>query len=92
MILKLQDLYIDTDKIATIGVFENINSKYYEAGFCLNGVNYDVYNAETEPDKEQKEFIHNKLRELINIIIKAVGKEIKEIDIDFNFPMEEKDD
>lgn len=71
MILKIEDLYINTDNIVTIGVFENQpHGLYdYECGMIINGTKYNMYNCNGNPQEDLREVLITKVRQFIKVIV-----------------------
>ena len=70
MCVKLEEMYIDVDKIETLGVFES-NKEGYELGLLLNNERYSVYSVNGEPDEQLKTELQDNLRNILTQIIET---------------------
>ena len=73
MIVRLENLYINTDNIVTISNYEILDDGniVYEAGIVINGDNHPIYRGDGKgnPNPEQRQEICDKTSQLVKTIV-----------------------
>lgn len=97
MLVKIADLYINTDRIETIGVFESNPQTvmdYYGAGLCINGQRYTVFTANVAGPVEDiiKEEFRNSVRKIQKYILDIMGTQINEPKLPVPFEEQHKEE
>jgi hypothetical protein len=81
MFIQINQLYLDTNKIETLGVFEIANKESYEIGIVLNNARYFIYNFNGFiPDEVIKEARENVIK-LLEQIIQCARVELKRLNV-----------
>ena len=77
---ELEELYINTNQIVALGVYELPNENGYEIGLMLNGERYTVYSVKGGTPELKKELQDN-MRTIVRNIINQTKEEIVQVSI-----------
>ena len=80
MFVQLEELYINTNQIVALGVYELPNENGYEIGLMLNGERYTVYSVKGGTPELKKELQDN-MRTIVRNIINQTKEEIVQVSI-----------
>lgn len=70
MIIQLDQLFINTEAIATLSPFEDVVNVEYETGLVINGIRYPLYRLQQGAPVEDMEIIKQNTLNLVSTIIK----------------------
>ena len=81
MFIQLNQLYFDTAKIETLGMYELPFQDGYEMGILLNGQRYCIYNLRGYVPEELKQEVKFNLLGLLEQIVQCARVELKKIKV-----------
>lgn len=79
MYFKLRDLYINKDKIESIGVFEQPHEQGLELGIVINNEKYLIYSIKGQLNEEMHKLVQDKVIEITEQMIE--NEEVKEVNV-----------